>query len=78
MTSVTVVLKYYPEIRIYSHNGNPLSWLDTVVHSQGKTAGPRKTLITGEIDRILRYQKKGALASDATVLKYLDKRDTGG
>lgn len=75
MTSVTVALKYYPEVRIYSHNGNSLSWLDTVSHSQGKIIGPRKELIKGELDRILKYQQKGDLAPDTDILNYLDKRD---
>jgi hypothetical protein len=78
MTSATVALKYYPEIRIYSYNGNPLSWLDTVAHSQGKTLGPRKELIKGEHDRILKYQQKGDLAANADVLNYLDQRDLKG
>lgn len=75
MTSVTAALKYYPEFRVYSFNGNSLSWLDTVVHSQGTISGPRKELIKGEIDRIQEYQVKGDLASEIDILNYLDKRD---
>jgi uncharacterized SAM-binding protein YcdF (DUF218 family) len=76
MTSVTAALNHYPQVRLYSYNGHPLSWLDTVVHSQGKTMGPRKTLIQAEYDRILRYQQKGDLASVGSVLRYLDNRDS--
>ena len=75
MTSVTAALKYYPEIRVYSYNGTSLSWLETVVHSQGKTSGQRKELIKGELDRIRIYQQKGDLASESDILDYLDKRE---
>jgi hypothetical protein len=75
MTSVTAALNYFPKIRIYSYNGNPLPWLDTVVHSQGTTSAPRKELIKGELDRIQKYQHKGDLASEIEILNYLDKRD---
>jgi hypothetical protein len=75
MTSVTVALTRFPEVRIYSYGGSPLPWLDSAVHSQGKTAGPRKELIRGEIERIQKYQRKGDLASEIDVLTYLDNRD---
>jgi hypothetical protein len=78
MTSVTVALTRFPEVRIYSHGGSPLPWSDRAVHSQGKTTGPRKELIRGEIERIQRYQRKGDLASAIDVLTYLDHRDKRG
>jgi hypothetical protein len=76
MTSVTVALKHYPKIRLYSYPGDSLSWLETVVHSQGTTRGPRKDLISGELERIETYQQKGDLAHETTVMDYLDRRDT--
>lgn len=76
MTSVTVALKYYPNLRIYSYQGNSLSWSDTVTHSQGTTIGPRSRLIRGELDRIITYQQKGDLASDNSIIEYLEKRDS--
>ena len=75
MTSVTAAQKYYPEIKIYSHNGHPLPWLDRVVHSQGETSGLRRELIGGEFERIKKYQQKGDLAQDTDVLNYLNQRD---
>ena len=76
MTAVTAALRYYPQIRIYSYTGSPVAWLDSVSHSQGKTCGPRKELIRGEIERIRKYQKKGDLSSEIDVLNYLNRRDT--
>jgi hypothetical protein len=75
MTSVTAAQNFYPEIKIYSHNGHPLPWRDHVVHSQGETSGRRRELIGGEFERIKKYQQKGDLAQDADVLNYLNQRD---
>lgn len=75
MTSVTVALEWYPELRIYSCPGEPLSWLDPVVHSQGTLKAQRRQLIHEELARIDTYQKKGDLASFDDVLAYLDRRD---
>lgn len=75
MTTVTVAIKHYPEIRIYSYNGYPQNWMDAVVHSQGTTSGSRKDLIWAEFDRIQKYQAKGDLASESAVLEYLNARD---
>ena len=75
MTAVTVALRHYPEIRLYSYNGLALSWMDTVVHSQGTINGLRKDLIKGELERIKTYQQKGDLATETAVLDYLDQRD---
>ena len=75
MTTITVALKQYPDMRIYSYNGHPLSWLDPVVHSQGTTSGFRKDLIKAEFDRIRKYQCKGDLASESAILNYLNARD---
>lgn len=76
MTSVTAALRIFPEVKIYSHTGNPLSWSDKVSHSQGKTIGSRKEVLQGELERIRAYQKKGDLAHEMDVLNYLDTRDT--
>lgn len=75
MTAITAALRHYPDIRIYSCNGHPLPWLDRVAHSQGETLEPRRELIGGELDRILKYQQKGDLAADTDVLRYLNQRD---
>jgi len=75
MTAVTVAIRHYPDLRLYSYHGHPLAWMDTVVHSQGTTKGRRKDLIKGELERIKTYQQKGDLATTSAVLNYLDKRD---
>ncbi len=77
MTAVTVALRHYPDLRIYSYNGHSLSWMEEVAHSQGITKGLRKDLIAGELERIKLYQEKGDLASADAVTEYLDQRDRG-
>jgi hypothetical protein len=74
MTSVTAAMRDYPGLRIYSHPGLTLPWLEKVTHSQGRTEGTRAGLIAGELERIERYQGKGDLASDREVLDYLSRR----
>ena len=75
MTSITAALNHYPQIKIYSYSGMALPWLENVAHSQGETQGPRRELIHAEFARIVKYQNKGDLAGDDTVLDYLDARD---
>ncbi|MBX2842023.1 MAG: YdcF family protein [Flammeovirgaceae bacterium] len=75
MTAVTVALKIYPSIKIYSIFGEPLRWQEKVTHSQGTLTGNRKDLIYGELERIDIYNKKGDLASVEEVLDYLNQRD---
>ncbi len=75
MTTVTVALREYPDLQIYSYAGTALPWLAEVVHSQGTTRATRTKLITGELERIGKYQNKGDLASFEDVLGYLNKRD---
>jgi uncharacterized SAM-binding protein YcdF (DUF218 family) len=75
MTAITAALRIYPDLKIYSQTGTPLSWLEEAVHSQGKTKGTRKQLLAGELERIEKYQKQGDLASIEEVLAYLNRRD---
>ena len=75
MTLVTVALRYYPDILIFSYTGISLPWLDRVVHSQGTLSGTRKDLIKAEFDRIFKYQRKGDLASERETIEYLNRRD---
>jgi len=74
MTTVTVALKEYPDISIYSRTGFALPWLETVVHSQGTLTAARRQLIQEEVARIATYQAKGDLAPFEAVLEYLDRR----
>lgn len=77
VTAVSVALRLYPEIKVYSRPGNPLSWTQEVVHSQGILRATRSQLIKHELDRIERYHIKGDLVSAREVLDYLNQRDKG-
>ena len=74
MTAVTVALKVYPDLLIYSWPGTTLPWMAAVTHSQGTLQAPRRQLIQEERVRIDTYQKKGDLARFEAVLAYLDNR----
>lgn len=75
MTAVTVALKEYPELLLYSYSAPAMPWREEVMHSQGTLRATRSALIATELERIERYQKKGDLASFKDVLAYLDKRE---
>lgn len=75
MTAVTVALERYPELRLYSHPGKALPWMETVVHSQGTLRAPRRQLIQEELIRIETYRKKGDLANFENVLDYINRRN---
>ncbi len=75
MTAITVALKHYPDLRLHSFPGAALPWLESAVHSQGITSGPRKDLIGEELIRIRKYQAKGDLAAEGEILEYLNRRD---
>jgi uncharacterized SAM-binding protein YcdF (DUF218 family) len=76
MTAATVALKLYPGLALYSHPGAAMSWIDSVVHSQGTLQAPRRQLIQEELVRVHTYQNKGDLARFDDVLDYLNRRDT--
>ena len=76
MTSVTALMRRYPELNLYSHVGHSLSWQKNVAHSQGSTRGARLTFISTELQRIEKYQKKGDLASIDSVLDHLNNRES--
>lgn len=75
MTAVTVVLREYPRLKIYSYPGTVLSWHEEVSHSQDTVIAPRKDLIRAELERIEKYRRKGDLAHFGEVLDYLNRRD---
>ncbi|WP_439882001.1 YdcF family protein [Pontibacter sp. MBLB2868] len=75
MAAVTAVQHLYPSLKVYSFPGKALPWTEEVKHSQGKVKGSRAGLVTGEIERIHKYNAKGDLAKIERVLTYLDKRD---
>jgi hypothetical protein len=74
MTAVTVALRKYPELLLYSYPAVAMPWQDTVMHSQGSLKATRSELIQIELERIYTYQIKGDLASFADVSAYLDNR----
>jgi len=76
MTAVTVALREYPELLIYSYPGVAMSWQEEVIHLQGTLKAKRRDLIQEELERIVKYQSKGDLASPEQVLSYLNKRET--
>ena len=76
MTAVTVAMREYPDLYLYSYPGRALAWEEQVAHSQGTVIASRAGLISGEQERIDKYQKKGDLASYSEVLAYLRKRDS--
>lgn len=75
MTLITVALKEYPALKVYSAPGYPMDWQAEVTHSQGTVTGKRYELIRGELERIETYAAKGDLASRDIVLDYLRRRD---
>ena len=74
MTAVTVALRIYPQLLLYSYPAVAMPWHEYVVHSQGTLQATRSELLHSEWDRIDTYQKKGDLASFAEVLTYLANR----
>ena len=75
MTLVTVALRYYPDLQIFSYPGISLPWLDKTVHSQGTLTGTRKDIIQAEFERIEKYKQKGDLLSEIEIINYLNRRD---
>ncbi len=75
ITSVSVVLREYPELQVYSFPGETLPWEEKVAHSQGLVKGSRRSLINEEMVRIKKYQETGDLVSFQEVINYLNRRD---
>ena len=75
MTAVTVALRVYPQLLIYSYPAAAEPWLEEVAHSQGTLTGRRSELIHAELERIDTYQQKGDLAMTEPVLEYLNRRE---
>ena len=75
MTMVTVALREYPSLKLYSIPGAPQRWDEVVTHSQGKLRGTRAELIAEEQKRIDKYTAQGDLLPREQILEYLHKRD---
>jgi hypothetical protein len=74
ITAVTVTLKKYPQLRIYSYPAIAMPWQEEVTHSQGTLKAIPSKLIHAELERIDTYQKKGDLSMFEPVLAYLNQR----
>jgi len=75
ITTVSVALREYPSLKIYSHPGAAQNWQERVTHSQGVLHGTRAELIAAEQERIRKYTAKGDLAPRGHILEYLCGRD---
>ena len=76
MSAISVAVREYPELKIYSKPGYVSDWWHEVVkHSQGIVSGTRAELIVSEQERIARYQEKGDLLSFVEIFRYLANRD---
>lgn len=75
MTVVSVALREYPSLKVYSYPGEPQPWDEVVTHSQGKLRGTRAEMVAQEHKRIETYTAQGDLAPRANILKYLSSRD---
>jgi hypothetical protein len=77
MTVVSVAMREYPELMVWSLVGRTMDWAARVPHSQGVLVNTRAGLIEDEEARILKYQEfeKWPLASFGKVIRYLNCRD---
>ncbi len=75
MTSISVALREYPQLKLFSYPGAPLPWNQEVVHSQGTEKGTRSEILCAEFGRIIRYQDKGDILPLGEILNYLKCRD---
>jgi hypothetical protein len=74
-TMVSVALREYPSLKLYSVPGEAQPWDEVVTHSQGKLRGTRAALIAEEQKRIEKYTVQGDLLSRERILEYLRQRD---
>jgi len=75
VNTVSIVLRQYPELKVFSVLGTHLPWMDKAIHSQNVESGKRFELIQNEWKRIEAYHAKGDLVSARQVLDYLNQRD---
>ncbi len=72
--TVSIVLRDYPALRVFSAPGIHLPWMEEVAHSQKTVRDLRYKLFTGEYKRLNDYCDKGDLVSAQKVLDYLNCR----
>jgi hypothetical protein len=76
ISTVSVLLREYPELRVYNAVGTPLRWSEKVRHSQGTLTGTRRNFLRMEAQRTYEYFLKGDLVSPNEILAYLEGRDS--
>ncbi len=64
----------YSELKIYSLQGDALTWNEQAILSQSVLTANRRELIAAEFSRIEKYSHKGDLISFEAVIKYLNDR----
>lgn len=75
ITVVSLLLREYPALKVYSEVGTPLRWDELALHSQGTLRDTRSNLVGEELTRMQRFHAQGDLVSAEAVLSYLEKRD---
>ena len=75
ITVVSVLLKQYPELRIYNSAGCPLPPNEPMRSSQNTLVGRRVNEFELEIEKIHRYHANDSLVDVEAVLDYLEWRD---
>lgn len=75
VNTISIVLKNYPELKVFSVPGEHLPWTEVALHSQFIERGKRFQLVEKEWGRIEAYHAKGDLVSARQVLDYLNQRD---
>lgn len=75
ISSVSAMKREKTEVHLFNFVGFPQRWDEYIVHSQGIQRGTRSALISKELEKIIRYFKKGDLISPRGVLKYMNSRD---
>lgn len=75
LSTVSSILKNYPELKAYSVQGTPLPWTQVALHSQFVASARRCDLVRGEWERIEGYHASGHLVSARQILNYLNWRD---
>lgn len=75
MNTISIVLREYPKLKVFSILGKHLPWTQVALHSQFVEIGKRCDLVAKEWARIEAYHAKGDLVSARQVLDYLNQRD---
>lgn len=75
ITTVSVAMREFPQLKLFSYPGVALPWNEEVAHSQGIEKGTRAEILTAEFERVFKYQNKGDILPFGEILNYLKHRD---